>query len=152
MLGWFSTAPLREEPGRTYSKTPSRKRHRASPVKLWTTPCMVMMKPNAMALAPRYHDGFLICLRMILLGMSGAGCQVSASEGCHRCAGRLLKRIYEIKKTARAVLYSTPDRPRSVARPSILAFPMFALSRLETRYRRARRGSIRMSILIREGS
>lgn len=59
-------------PGRkTYSKTPSKKRHRASPVKLWTTPCILMMNPNAMALAPRYHDGRLICFRMTLLGVSG---------------------------------------------------------------------------------
>lgn len=65
---------------------PRRKRHRASPVKLWTTPCMVMMKPNVMVLAPRYHDGFLICLRMMLLGMSGPSDQLGVLKGSNRCA------------------------------------------------------------------
>lgn len=57
-----------------------------------------------------------------------------------------------MKNTAKAVLYSTPERFRSAASPSIFAFPMFARSRLETRYRTAKRGSIRMSILSQEGS
>lgn len=73
------------------------------------------------------------------------------------CCGRVqrlwgysLKRMYEMKKTDSAVLYSTPERFRSVARPSIFAFPMFARSRLETRYKRAKIGSIRMSIFTQE--
>lgn len=64
----------------------------------------------------------------------------------------LLKRMYEMKNTDSAVLYSTPESFRSLDRPSIFAFPMFARSRLETRYRVARRGSIRMSILNQEVS
>lgn len=49
-------------------------------MKLWTTPCMAMMKPNAMVLAPRYHDGRLICLRMTLLGVSWPRRQLPVAE------------------------------------------------------------------------
>lgn len=56
-----------------------------------------------------------------------------------------------MKKTESAVLYSTPVRSRSLARPSIFAFPMFARSRFETRYRVASRGSKRISIFERSG-
>lgn len=66
--------------------------------------------------------------------------------------GYLLNRMYEMKNTDSAVLYSTPESFRSLDRPSIFAFPMFALSRLDTRYRVAKRGSIRMSILNQEVS
>lgn len=52
-----------------------------------------------------------------------------------------------MKNTASAVLYWTPVNFRSLARPSILAFPMFARSRFETKYRVASRGSNRRSIL-----
>lgn len=64
----------------------------------------------------------------------------------------LLKRMYEMKNTDSAVLYSTPDSFRSLDRPSIFAFPMFALSRLDTRYRVAKRGSMRRSIFSQEVS
>lgn len=62
------------DPGKTYSKIPKRNRQRANPVKSLTTPCMHMMIPKVIMRPPIYQDGRLICLRMMLLGISSS-CQ-----------------------------------------------------------------------------
>jgi hypothetical protein len=109
------------------------KRTRAAmrPDQFFTKPINVMHRPQRILKLVSYY--FLDIGRdaYMMIGM-----KIEGRRRFNSTFVRGSKTEYETKKIERAALYMPVDSLRLVSRWAILAFPMFVLSRKDSRYRR----------------